>query len=518
LRRLGLALALASSLACLHPASSGTEPRRTGHPDDHEPGSSPLSGQELSREEALAARVQLPAALATVRELVAFGPRTGGTPSGERAAALVAARLTQFGLKVEVVEDPPMRAHVEKSWKVALDGRELASAWPWNFSPALPATTARMALQKGGGPEAATDPATDPKGAVVLMNGTLGRAARAALAKAGAVALLVDASADPNRYIDWAPINDLAHEPELTIPVFALSYHDGQRVREALAAGGAGPHRAAVELVSESFMGRPRTVIGTLDGAGSRRDEILIICAHGDSDSGGPGADDNASGVASLIEVARALAGAAAEGLLPASRPQVRFIVWGAEYHSSRAWIAAHASEMARVKAVINYDETGTGAERDAVYYEGNDVPWNERLLRTLEAVANDHAGRSGFPKSWTSNPALGGTDAYVFLPKLYQGDALTSEKIPSTTVFSGAWDRPTRVPQTAGWKSKGWPEEGDLFVDYSAYYHSSGDTPANTTEAEPWNMERCAKLVAVGVYRLMKEGAAEPPSGSPRR
>ena len=471
---------------------------------------------ELGKEEALAARVRLPEAQATVRELTAIGPRTGGTPSGDRAAAAVAARLTRLGLKVEVIDDPPRRTHLETSWKVALDGRALESAWPWNFSPALPAVTARLVAQNVDGPEAATD----LKGAVVLATGRMSRNAIETMAKAGAIAVLTDDPADPNRYADWAPIRDL-HEGGASLPVFGLSYHDGRRAREALSTAGAVP-RVAVELVSQTLVGSPRTVVATLDGAGARRDDILIVCAHGDSDSGGPGADDNASGVVTLIEVARALSGAAAEGLLPASRPQVRFIVWGAEYDSTRAWLKAHAAELPRVKAVINYDETGTGAERDAVYYEGNDIPWNEILLRTLEAVANDHAGKPGFPASWTSNPALGGTDAYVFLPKKYQGDGLTEEKIPATTVFSGAWDAPTRVPQTPGWRSKGWREEGDLFVDYSAYYHSSGDTPAHTTDAEPWNMERCAKLVAVGVYRLMRltaAGSSAPPvPASPHR
>jgi Zn-dependent M28 family amino/carboxypeptidase len=298
--------------------------------------------------------------------------------------------------------------------------------------------------------------------------------------------------------------------------VFGLSYHDGRRLRGAIASSAGQAPQVTVALASRLGKGRPRTVIGTLAGAGARKDRIMIVCAHGDSDSGGPGADDNASGVATLLEVARALSSAAADGLLPADRPQVRFIVWGAEYHSSRAWVESHGADLDRLDAVINYDETGTGAERDAVYFEGNDIPWNAPLLRTLESVASDHAGRPGFPTAWTSNPALGGTDAYVFLPRRYDALGVTDARIPSTTVFTAAWDLPTRVPQTDGWRSSGWDEPGDLFVDYSAYYHSSGDIPARTTEAEPWNMERCASLVVVALYRLMRSQGAGAAADTP--
>jgi Zn-dependent M28 family amino/carboxypeptidase len=54
---------------------------------------------------------------------------------------------------------------------------------------------------------------------------------------------------------------------------------------------------------------------GTLDGA-SRQDEILVIGAHYDTVDGCPGANDNGTGVAALLELARRFAG----------RPQPRTI------------------------------------------------------------------------------------------------------------------------------------------------------------------------------------------------
>ena len=75
-----------------------------------------------------------------------------------------------------------------------------------------------------------------------------------------------------------------------------------------------------------------------------------------------------------------------------------------------------------QLRGVFNFDETGTGAERDAIYFESNEVPWNETILRTLEAVAADYAGRPGFWTEYTTNPSQGGTDSYAFLPRKYRG------------------------------------------------------------------------------------------------
>lgn len=475
------------------------------------------SPSDLARERALASRVSRDRALAAVRELVALGARMGGTASGDRAAEALAAALRSAGLPVEIVEDPPRRVHEETAWTVQLGDKPLASAWPYGFSPALARGSYRLVRDEdlpGPGSAAGGErPATPPRALITRAH------ARAIVPRAveqGLAAVLTYYPADPNQWQEWAPLGDLRKDGP-AVPVFALSFRDGEALRAARAAH----PDAAVTLSLETTIhdGRPRTVVATLAGAGARRDEIILVCAHGDSDSGGPGADDNASGEAALLEVARALSAASTAGELPASRPTVRFVVWGSELHSSRAYVASHAAELARHVAVFNYDQAGIGSARDAIYYEGNDVPWNAPLLRTIEAVARDHAGQPGFWTAYTSNPVLGGTDMYEFLPPVHRGSLATGEKIPVTTVFSSAWDHPTVVAQTPGWVSEGWPEQGPLFVDYSALYHSSGDRPELTTEKEPFNMERCARLVVLGIARVMEgrmEGA--PAAGSPAR
>ena len=71
-----------------------------------------------------------------VRELVAFGPRMGGTPSNDKSADYLSAFFKKSGLEVAILEDPPALAHSEQSWRVALeDGAVIESAYPFGFSP-----------------------------------------------------------------------------------------------------------------------------------------------------------------------------------------------------------------------------------------------------------------------------------------------------------------------------------------------------------------------------------------------
>ena len=203
------------------------------------------------------------------------------------------------------------------------------------------------------------------------------------------------------------------------------------------------------------------------------------------------------------MEIARAYAQGIRAGTIPRPKYSIKFIAWGAEYRSARNYIERAGEDLKHLKGVFNFDETGTGAERDAIYFESNDVPWNETILRTLEAVAADYAGKPGFWTEYTTNPSQGGTDSYAFLPKKHRGQDYTTLEIPSTTIYTAAWDKLAELDQTPGWESKGTPDPKKLKIDYSLYYHSSGDTPENTTEREPQNMVRAVKVTGLALLRL---------------
>ena len=122
------------------------------------------------------------------------------------------------------------------------------------------------------------------------------------LVDAGARCILCYVTVNSSAYSNWAMISTLKESNKNPIPVFNIPNIAGQRMREELEKG----IYVSIKYSCKTTIaqGNPKTVVATLQG---QTDEYYIVCAHGDSDSGGPGADDNASGESGVLEVARIL-------------------------------------------------------------------------------------------------------------------------------------------------------------------------------------------------------------------
>ncbi len=98
-----------------------------------------------------------------------------------------------------------------------------------------------------------------------------------------------------------------------------------------------------------------RNVIGTLRGSDPAAG-TLYVGAHHDTQAGTPGADDDASGVAACVELARILAPTRL-------RRTIKFITFGAEEQLSvgaAVYARRHRREIARLgKVMLNFDSCG---------------------------------------------------------------------------------------------------------------------------------------------------------------
>ncbi|WJK41011.1 M28 family peptidase [Solwaraspora sp. WMMA2056] len=122
-------------------------------------------------------------------------------------------------------------------------------------------------------------------------------------------------------------------------------------------------HRVVVERYGDA----PHQVNLIADAGRPADGPIVEVCAHWDTVAGSPGADDNASGVAGLLEVARVLAADP-----PARRP--RFCLFGGEeddvpFTGSRAHVARLGSDGvpvagAVVLEMIGYRDATVGSQR----------------------------------------------------------------------------------------------------------------------------------------------------------
>jgi len=434
----------------------------------------------LASERRIAALVSEPRMVDSVRRLVAIGPRQYGTPSNLEAAAWLASEFAQAGLEVAVREDPPRNWYQPAAWEIRATAEGgaaatlLKTAWPSSGAPSGKGE-GLLSLETAQGAVCLTSANPTPE------------------STAGCAAVLIDGRASAS---GWPIVNRL--RGAFTVPVFVVSPRETAPLREKIAAGGR--VRMAFSLDAKSGTGAARTVIATLPGRD--RSKYILFCAHGDSDSGGPGANDNASGVAIVLEIARAVAGAVKSGGLPQPAWDLRFASWGGEISSTREYLAGVAGDPSRLQAVFNYDQSGFGSSKDALYVEPDDVPANRDIITLVRSVMSDHAGAPGFPSRAASVKSQGGTDSYVFQPRAQGGTVY-----PSVTLYTSAWDRERTVPVTEGFPPINWyadEKPGMVTVDGDAFYHSVGDTPANTTDTEPSNMGWCARVGLLSALRMM--------------
>lgn len=160
-------------------------------------------------------------------------------------------------------------------------------------------------------------------------------------------------------------------------------------------------------------------VLGVIPGSDpSRADEVVIVGAH--YDGGGPdpdgtiynGAEDNASGTAAVIELARVMAAAP-------SRPArtILFAAWGAEEQGtwgSRRFLERHVVDPDDIAVVFTLDNVGVGEGRFRLFGARNFPEIHEAITG---GIAEELNGR------FTPRGA-GGSDGYPFqelgIPSLF--------------------------------------------------------------------------------------------------
>ena len=137
----------------------------------------------------------------------------------------------------------------------------------------------------------------------------------------------------------------------ITVPVVSISQEDGTYLLSRLTAGSVKVRveGRAQEVVRTSHNAIARPAFGVCD---------VLVSAHYDSAPNAPGADDNASGVATALELARSLA-------VARSFDDICFAFFGASeagFLGSQAFLKqVTSSEKASFKAVIDLDTVGVG-------------------------------------------------------------------------------------------------------------------------------------------------------------
>ena len=307
-----------------------------------------------------------------------LGPRLTGTDNYERSVRWAVDTFHAIGI-ADVRLEPVVLPH---GWQRGTARAQLLGRVPralhvaaFGWSPPTPKNGVRAPLVHLADTTDGAVAAAKVRGAIVLIDrvslvgpavfhhGTVEEWQRerraetlyARLRDAGALAALVYARTANQVLSTGDPVDGAMVLP---LPMAYVGNEDALLLRRQLAKGA-----VEIDLALETSITGPITVhnvVAELHGR-EQSDDVVMLGAHLDSWDFATGAQDNGSGVAQVIETARAIA-----ALGTAPRRSVRFALWASEeqgLNGSLAYVRAHGAEMRHVVAYLNTD-TGAGRPR----------------------------------------------------------------------------------------------------------------------------------------------------------
>jgi Zn-dependent M28 family amino/carboxypeptidase len=314
-------------------------------------GASGASAAAPSRERvsaALRAQVNVPGMRAHLVALERIADRNGrtratGTPGYEASARYVRDQLARAGYRARLAPFPftEYREVLERGRQLTPVERDLRPE-ALDYSPSTPQGGLTGTLVAAGDGCQANDFGGVSGRIALVERGTCFFAVKAVNAeRAGAVAVIVYNN-------EPGPVDATLGSPTTTrIPAVTVTQALGRQL--------VADRNATVRLEIRTATRRTtaRNVVADRGAAG----RVLILGAHLDSVGSGPGINDNGTGVAALIEIAKAVRRRAPD-------LRVRFAFWGAEelgLHGSRAYVQGLSpTERARVVGYLNFDMLGS--------------------------------------------------------------------------------------------------------------------------------------------------------------
>ncbi|MGC8839699.1 MAG: DUF4910 domain-containing protein, partial [Anaerolineae bacterium] len=198
---------------------------------------------------------------------------------------------------------------------------------------------------------------------------------------------------------------------------FVLTPRQGDALRARLREKAESPVRVRARVVSRLYEGTFEVVEGFIPGPST---EEVVLVAHLCHPR--PGANDNASGSAALLEAAATLQRLLQEGTLPPLRRGVRFL-WVPEMTGTYAYLASREEAIGRMVAGLNLDMVGEHQDQCGSTFLIERPPeamasFAPELLERLREECLGGAPHTGFvgPAGFRHavSPFSGGSDHYI--------------------------------------------------------------------------------------------------------
>jgi aminopeptidase YwaD len=449
-------------------------------------------------------------------ESIVVNHRQRGSRGFHAAAELVAERARAYGLSdVAILQFPadgkifygpqrsrlPWDAESAELWELRKDGDAwkpatlLASYQDVPVSLAEDSESADVSaslIDVGNGTAESDYAGKDMHGKIVLAAAQPGAVQELAIDKFGAAGIISYALNQPQAWrgedenlVRWGHLESF---PKSKTFAFMVSLKTARGLRERLGRGEqirfhaivhAGQHPGGYEIVTATIPGSDPKL---------KEQEIAFSC-HLDHQR--PGANDNASGCVTILEVARTLQKLIHESRLAPPLRTIRFI-WPPEIEGTVTLLNAKPEFAQRIKAVIHMDMVGGGPVTKAIFHV-------TRGPMSLPSFVHDVAEAFGdFVNQQTEKFAATGAAEYPLVSPEGGKEALRAEFAPYSmgSDHDVYQDSSFRIPAIY---LNDWPDR---------YIHTNFDSSANI---DPTKLKRAAFIGAASGYFLAQLAGDSP-------
>jgi aminopeptidase YwaD len=420
-----------------------------------------------------------------------------------RAYGLTDAQILQFPADGKIYygtqrSRPPWDAEFAELWELA-NGQPTVKISSYEAEPVTLAEDSESAdvtanlIDVGEGTKDADYTGKNVKGQIVLVAAQPGAVQDLAVGKFGAAGIISYAqnqktawSGEDENLIRWGHLESFS--PNSTF-AFMFSLKTARAYQARLAAGEkivlhavvkAGQHPGFTELVT-----------ATIPGADPKlKDEEIAFSCHLDHQR--PGANDNASGCVTILEVARTLQRLINDGKLERPARTLRFI-WPPEIEGTLTLLNAKPEFAQRIKAVVHMDMVGGNQNTKSVFHV-------TRGPRSLPSFVHDVGWAFGnFVNEQSYNFATGLPAQFPLVAPEGGKEALQARDAP----YSMGSDHDVYQDSSFAIPAiylNDWPDR---------YIHTNFDTAANI---DPTKLKRAAFIGAASGYYLATMNAQSLP------
>lgn len=307
-------------------------------------------------------------------------PRVAGTQGEYEAVEYIKRQFESYGYETELQPFDIFSYTAPRLNEVKVDGNNLA---PSSFTYGVNGEVTSELVYAGLGAPSDFEGKNVNGKIALIQRGTYSFAEKIKSAKeAGASAVIIYNNAD-------GVINGTLGEPDDYVPAVAITQAQGSALKERLDKGETVNVTLKVEG-AKTDKATSHNVVATKKATQKSTGQLVLVGAHHDSVDGAPGANDDASGTATVLELARVFANAPTD-------TDLRFVTFGAEENGllgSYEFVDRMTQEdYDRTVGMFQMDMVGSGDAGPLIVYTADG---EKNIVTDLAAAAGARLSKTG--------------------------------------------------------------------------------------------------------------------------